>query len=135
MAVDAEGRDGEGRTMWSVHHVEDYANDGSKEGKDEENQNGPETTLTAKVTLGAVVVAAVVGRRAVGRPGGGIIEIGLGGSTVGGCNRGSGTIHGGGDGVGRFGGGENSVRHCNRKTKKKKKKKGFRFAGQLLLEE
>ncbi|GLT52100.1 hypothetical protein SLA2020_254610 [Shorea laevis] len=66
MAVDAEGRDGEGRTMWSVHHVEDYASDGSKEGKDEENQNGPETTLTAKITLGAVVVAAVVGRRAVG---------------------------------------------------------------------
>ncbi|GKV29100.1 hypothetical protein SLEP1_g38067 [Rubroshorea leprosula] len=125
--------------MWSIHHVEDYVGDGSKEGKDEENQNGPKATLTAKVVLGAVVVVAVVGRRAVGRPGGGITTIGLGGSTVGGCNRGSGTIHGGGGGsgdVGRFGGGENSVRHCNRKIKKKKKrKKGFRFAGQWLLEE
>ncbi|GKV36059.1 hypothetical protein SLEP1_g44235 [Rubroshorea leprosula] len=109
--------------MWSVHHVEDYVGDGSEEGKDEENQNGPEATLTAKVALGAVVVVAVVGRRAVGRPGGGIIKIGLGGSTVGGCSHGSGTIDGGGDGVGRFGGGENSVHHCNRKTKKKKEKR------------
>ncbi|GLT27650.1 hypothetical protein SLA2020_026330 [Shorea laevis] len=82
--------------MWSVHHVEDYADDGSEEGKDEKNQNGPKTTLTAKVALGAVVVAVVVGRRAVRRPRGGIIEIRLGGSTVGGCSRGSGTIHGGG---------------------------------------
>ncbi|GKV03860.1 hypothetical protein SLEP1_g16102 [Rubroshorea leprosula] len=122
--------------MWSVHHVEDYVGDGSEEGKDEENQNGPEATLTAKVALGAVVVAAIVGRRAVGRPGGGIIEIGLGGSIVGGCSCGSNTIHGGGGGgVGRFGGGENFVRHYNRKTKKKKKKKGFRFARQWLLEE
>ncbi|GLT87550.1 hypothetical protein SLE2022_056290 [Rubroshorea leprosula] len=115
--------------MWSVHHVEDYVGNGSEEGKDEENQNGPEATLTAKVALRAVVVAAVVRRRAVGRSGGGIKKIGLGG-----CSRGSGTIHGGDNGVGRFGGGENSVCHCNRKTKKKKKK-GFRFAGQWLLEE
>ncbi|GKV48673.1 hypothetical protein SLEP1_g55475 [Rubroshorea leprosula] len=115
--------------MWSVHHVEDYVGDGSEEGKDEENQNGPEATLTAKVVLGVVVVAAVVGRRAVGRLGGGIIKIGLGGSTVGGCSRGSGTIHGDSGGVGRFGGGENSVRHCNRKTKKKRRRKGSDLQG------
>ncbi|GKV29821.1 hypothetical protein SLEP1_g38713 [Rubroshorea leprosula] len=108
--------------MWSVHHVEDYVGDGSEEGKDEENQNGPEATLTAKVALGAIVVAAVVGRRAIGRPGGGIIKIGLGGSTVGGCSCGSCTIHGSHGGVGRFGGGENSVCHCNWKTKKKQRK-------------
>ncbi|GKU89221.1 hypothetical protein SLEP1_g3387 [Rubroshorea leprosula] len=116
--------------MWSVHHVEDYVGDGSEEGKDEENHNGLEATLTAKVALGAVVVAAVVGRRAVGRLGGGIIKLGLGGSTVGGCSCGSGTIHGDSDGVGRFGGGENSVCHCNRKTiKKKKRRKGSDLQG------
>ncbi|GKV14460.1 hypothetical protein SLEP1_g25340 [Rubroshorea leprosula] len=98
--------------MWSIHHVEDYVGDGSEEGKDEENKNGPKATLTAKVALEAVVVATVVGRRVVGRPRAGIIEIGLGGSTVGGCNRGSGTIHGGGGGVGSINAGsQNPLSH------------------------